>query len=150
MLKYHLRHSTPEDFEFVFQLNKINMRHFVEQIRGWDEEAERKDMRRKFLPFVDQIIQVNGIDVGIFSVEQRQGEIYLKHIEILPEYQGQGIGGSLIRSVQSQAMTQGLSVKLTVLKANSAKQIYERLGFRVIQEYEKNGGIKCDMLWKLF
>ena len=31
---YELRPSTPKDFEFVFQLNKRNMRPYVERLRG--------------------------------------------------------------------------------------------------------------------
>lgn len=38
---YGLRPATAEDFEFIFQLNKANMRRYVELLRGWDDAAER-------------------------------------------------------------------------------------------------------------
>ena len=36
---YGLRPATA--FEFIFQLNKANMRRYVELLRGWDDAAER-------------------------------------------------------------------------------------------------------------
>ena len=44
------RETTDEDFDFVFNLNKANMRKYVEEMRGWDDEFEREDMKKKFTP----------------------------------------------------------------------------------------------------
>ncbi len=54
-----LRESNEDDFEFVFQLNKANMQKYVQMLRGWDDEAEREDMRRHFRSGTDQIIIVD-------------------------------------------------------------------------------------------
>ena len=48
------RQSTEKDFNFVFELNKINMKKYVETIRGWDENNERGDMKKKFTDLVSQ------------------------------------------------------------------------------------------------
>jgi hypothetical protein len=65
---YSLRRATWDDFEFVFQLNKANMRKYVELVRVWDDEAERADMYQKFMPGRDQIVQIDGQDVGVFKI----------------------------------------------------------------------------------
>ena len=49
-MQYTLRPSEQDDFEFVFQLNKTNMRRYVELLRGWDDDAERAAMRHQFQP----------------------------------------------------------------------------------------------------
>jgi ribosomal protein S18 acetylase RimI-like enzyme len=131
-----LRPATHEDFSFVFQLNKINMKKYVEKLRGWDEQAERLDMKAKFKPFVDQIIVVYNYDVGIFAVDKKESEFYLRHIEILPAYQNKGIGSFLLHQILREADKRCITVKLQVLKLNPARRLYERLGFSVYGESE--------------
>ncbi|HBJ00455.1 MAG TPA: hypothetical protein DDY89_05440 [Lysinibacillus sp.] len=65
-------------------------------------------------------------------------------IALLPNYQGRGIGTLLIVQLQKKAKEQHKAVVLQVLKTNSARDLYEKLGFQVIQEDE----IYMKMLWK--
>ncbi|WP_146172210.1 GNAT family N-acetyltransferase [Melghirimyces profundicolus] len=131
-----LRPATPDDFEFVFRLNETNMRFYVEKMRGWNEEIERKDMKGKFHPGHDQIILVNGERGGIFGVEERPNSYFLQHIELLPQFQGKGIGSKLICRLISKARKRNVPVSLTVLKQNPAIRLYKRLGFSVTGETE--------------
>lgn len=68
------------------------MHHYVEEIRGWDEETEWQDMKKKFQPGHDRIIVVEKEDSGIFAVNATHEEIFLRHIELLPRYHNSGIG----------------------------------------------------------
>jgi ribosomal protein S18 acetylase RimI-like enzyme len=124
------RASTDADFDFVFNLNKTNMRKYVEGIRGWDEEWERTDMKTKFTPGTDQIIQIDGKDAGVFRILENDDSIKLDHIELLPEFQGRGIGGRIIGDL----LAKGKRVDLQVLKQNPATELYKKLGFKVIGE----------------
>lgn len=144
---YGLRPASAEDFEFVFQLNKANMRRYVELLRGWDDDAEREDIRAGFQPGVDQIITVSGEDVGRLRVERYRDCIEIRHIEILPGYQGRGIGSEIIRDVLREAREAGLPVVLTVLSLNHpARRLYERLGFREVERFDAGPkGIKIRM-----
>ncbi|BCU82708.1 hypothetical protein JIR001_24910 [Polycladomyces abyssicola] len=135
-MKVRLRPSTDADFEFVFALNKTNMRRYVERLRGWDDAAERADMKRKFQPGVDQIIEVDGHPAGVFAVDRREDEWDLRHIELLPIFQNRGIGTTLIRQLLEEAYQQGAAVTLQVLKMNPARRLYERLGFYIVGETE--------------
>lgn len=135
-MKVRLRPSAEADFAFVFALNKTNMRRYVERLRGWDDAAEREDMKRKFRPGLDQIIEVDGQPAGIFAVDRRADEWYLHHIELLPTWQNRGIGTFLIRQLLEEAHELGIPVTLQVLKMNPARRLYERLGFRIVGETE--------------
>ncbi|MBN2908939.1 GNAT family N-acetyltransferase [Polycladomyces sp. WAk] len=135
-MKVRLRPSTEADFAFVFTLNKTNMRRYVERLRGWNDAAERADMKRKFRPGSDQIIEVDGRPAGVFAVDRRADEWHLRHIELLPAFQNRGIGTALIRQLLEEAHQQGVAVTLQVLKMNPARRLYERLGFRVVGETE--------------
>jgi GNAT superfamily N-acetyltransferase len=133
-MQFWLRPSTEDDFEFVFQLNKINMRHYVEQLRGWDDVAERCDMQQKFYPGCDQTIVIDSNDAGIFGVDRKSNMIELRHIEILPKYQRLGVGTALINNLLNDARQAKLPVLLCVLKMNPVLHLYESLGFRITGE----------------
>jgi ribosomal protein S18 acetylase RimI-like enzyme len=76
--------------------------------------------------------------MGTITLEKRPTAIFLALIEIHPDYQGRGLGSSLIRDVISDAYGRGLDVELNVLKANPrAKRLYERLGFMITEEQEE-------------
>jgi len=131
-----LRPATPEDAEFLFHLLKATMREYVDQTWGWDEEWQQAYFQMRFDPTKNQIIVLDDQDIGVMSTEKRENEIFLSSIYILPEYQGQGIGTQLLKSLVAEAFGEGLPVTLRVLKVNPARRLYERLGFSVIRETE--------------
>lgn len=133
--KLTLRPATGDDFEFVYRLNESNFRLYVERVRGWDEEAERRAMRGVFRPGVDDIVASNGCDIGVFAVDRHETKLHLRHIELLPEYAGRGIGTALIGDLLDEARERRLPVTLRVARANThARRLYEKLGFRVVEE----------------
>lgn len=125
------RKSTDNDFDFVFELNKTNMRKYVEEIRGWDDEVERDDTKKKFTGGLDQIIQVDGKDAGVLRVLENDESITLDHIELLPEFQNLGIGKKIIMDLIDN---KDKPVSLQVLKKNPAVNLYKELGFKITGE----------------
>ena len=55
-------------------------------------------------------------------------------VSVAPAVQRRGIGAALIRSLLDEASVAGKRVHLDVLRANPARRLYERLGFRVVAE----------------
>ena len=100
----------------------------------WDEEWQSARFRDNFDPSDYQIIVVDGRDAGEIILADRESELYIASILILPEYQGHGIGTAIIRDILARADQRGLPVALQVLKVNPARRLYERLGFAVIGE----------------
>ena len=131
-----LRPATSGDAEFLFQLLKATMREYVEQSWGWDEEWQRAYFQMRYDPSENQIIVLDGRDIGVIAAERREDTIHLSTIYIRPEYQDQGIGTQLLKDLLAEASREGLPVTLRVLRVNPAKRLYERLGFVVIRETE--------------
>ena len=78
------------------------------------------------------IIECEGHSVGGLSLESRLDSIYVHELQVLPQYQGRGIGTRVIENLIEQAAARGLPVTLSVVPANPRAQIlYERLGFEV-------------------
>jgi ribosomal protein S18 acetylase RimI-like enzyme len=132
---YTLRPVTEADYEFIYTLNSRTMRPYVEPIWGWDEDIQRKAFERRWNPDNQQIIVVEGRDAGRITLNETEDLIYIAQINLLPEFQGKGIGSAVIESVKTDAAQTGRFVELRVLKTNpNAQRLYERLGFAVFDE----------------
>jgi ribosomal protein S18 acetylase RimI-like enzyme len=134
MGEVRLRAATQEDADFLYDVVKATMKEYVAQVWGWDEAWQQAYFREHFEPSEDRIIVLEDEDIGVISVEQREGEVFLGKIYILPEYQGRGIGSRLINDVLEQAHQRGVPVTLQVIKVNPARRLYERLGFVEVGE----------------
>jgi GNAT superfamily N-acetyltransferase len=121
-----------EDLEWLESFYESVMRPYVELTHEWD----RTKFRESFDPKVTNIIQVDGIDIGMMKVEAREDCIYLGDIQIECEYRGRGIGTKLIAEAIELAIIANKPIRLRVLKGNPARELYLRLGFREILELD--------------
>lgn len=127
---WSLRAASVGDREFLLDLNRAAFRESVEPVWGWDEDEQTAYFDARFEPDLRRIIQVGGVDIGEVVVLERPGEIYLGRIALLQEWQGRGVGSSIVRSLLERAATTGRAVVLEVLHTNPrAAMLYERLGF---------------------
>ena len=134
---WDLRSARASDRDFLYALNEATMRDYVERVWGWDDEAQAAFFDNRFQPDAWQVIQVGGQEIGVLILEEREGEIYLAEIQILPNWQGRGIGSAIVRSLMDSAVTAGKPVTLRVLHVNKrARALYERLGFRPIKQID--------------
>ena len=134
---WDLRQARPEDRDFLFDLNRMTMKDYVEQVWGWDDQQQIAFFDDRFSPDQWQIIRADGTDIGVLIVEEDAREIYLAEIQILPEWQGRGIGSSVIRALMEKGKATGKSLTLRVLHVNPrARALYERFGFRPFKAIE--------------
>lgn len=79
-----------------------------------------------------QIIETAGQAVGVVSVEEHPNHIFLAEIQLLPKYQGRGIGTKILQGVLQRSARLKKPLRLQVLHKNDgAKRLYEKLGFLV-------------------
>jgi len=148
-VSYTLRHANPEDFEFCYRLNEVNFRCLVEELRGWDDAAERAAMHEQFRPRLDAIIQLEGRDVGHLGVVEHFDHVELRMIALLPEVQGCGVGTSVIRDLLRDARSRNKPVSLSVTERNTgAIRLYNRLGFVPVYTFDQSvkGVRKVEMI----
>ena len=133
MQRFEVRQATPGDRDTLYRIRRAAMRPYVEQIWGWDEEFQERRFRESYDHTEAQVVVVDGHAIGLLGVSEREGATFIDQIEIVPDYQGRGIGTALINNV----LARGRPVELDVLKVNAdARRLYERLGFRVTGETE--------------
>jgi ribosomal protein S18 acetylase RimI-like enzyme len=76
------------------------------------------------------VIRHEDAPIGRLIVDDSGEAVHVVDIGLLPERRGQGIGGALLRALQSYAAETGRSVKLQVEQRNlRAQKLYRRLEF---------------------
>ncbi len=132
MTEITLRDATQEDFAFLYELHRSALKEYIDLTWGWDEDWQADYFRRKFDTTGKRIIQHDGVDIGCLAVVDKADQIFLSYIALAPGFQGRGIGTQLIKTVLLQGRKQNVPVTLKVLGTNPAKELYERLGFTVM------------------
>jgi len=108
--------------------------HFERSGREYDDEAQGQRLLYKYA--CAEIVQYDGRDIGLLKVDRSERSWALIQIQLAPEFQCHGLGAALLRQLLVEATAQGATVQLSVLKANPAQRLYERLGFVVVEEKE--------------
>ena len=84
-----------------------------------------------------QIIVVEGENVGVVAFSRNEKTINIDEIQILPEYQGKGIGTLIFSDIIANAQKEKIETTLRVLKVNFvAQKFYNKLGFEKIGDTE--------------
>jgi predicted GNAT family N-acyltransferase len=129
-----LRPATEQDLDFIFRLQKATMYDYVDQLWGWDDAEQQAYLLERFDPARERVIVLDGTDIGVMAIEERETEVFVSKLYIAPEHQCRGIGSQLLRSLLDRAWARDLPVTLRVMKSNPARRLYERLGFVVTGE----------------
>ena len=90
------------------------------------------------------IIEHGGVAAGRLFVDRWEREIRIMDITLLPVHRGAGIGTRLLRGLQGEARAAGQALSIHVEKFNPALRLYERLGFRAIEDK----GVHLLMEWR--
>ncbi len=153
-MKIELKSIAKEDEALLYEIYASTRNEEID-LWGWSAEqktlfldmqwrAQQASYNQQFPRASHWKIVVDTEGVGRFLTEEQPEYHHLIDIALLPNYQGRGIGTLLIVQLQKKAKEQRKAVVLQVLKINSARDLYEKLGFQVIQEDE----IYMKMLWK--
>jgi ribosomal protein S18 acetylase RimI-like enzyme len=130
-----LRRGVDADYEYLWRLHVRTMRGYVEHTFGpWDEGWQRQYFAQHVRPSDVDIVEIDGKRAGVLVVTRSPTEYYVNAIAIEPRWQNRGIGSKLLTSIVEEANAAGVSVGLRVMKVNPARRLYERLGFRVVDE----------------
>lgn len=132
-MKISQRSASLEDIEWLESFYESIMRPYVELTHEWDNTK----FREHFDPKTIEVIQADGVDMGMLKVEETEDCIYLGDIQIDIAYRRKGIGTQLIESVIRSANLANKPIRLRVLKGNPAKELYLRLGFKEIETLDR-------------
>lgn len=72
--------------------------------------------------------------IGRLYTDERDEEIRIIDIVLLPDYQRQGIGKALLQDIMQQAKELRVPVTIHVEKNNPAMVLYQALGFELVED----------------
>lgn len=124
------------DLDFLWQLHVLTMQDYAGQTWGWDHLWQEKRFRETFDPARFEIMELGGQAIGTLSVIEEQDHVFLRVIQLHPDWQNRGLGTRLISQVIERAREKNQPTRLQVLKVNPARALYERCGFAVTGETE--------------
>ena len=125
------------DKEYFRSLNRACYEDVVgRQFGPWDEELQNNSFELKWPENNFRKIFIDDELVGGIWVDDGPEFIQLREVQIHPDFQGQGIGTKIVQMEIDNARSQGKRLQLRVLFENRAVKLYERLGFRIIDQNE--------------
>ena len=123
----------------------MNENLYAEIISIWDKTGISNPERADSFDSIQRTLEHGGILllaymdailVGTIWLTNDYRRLYIHHMAVLPEFQKQGIGRSLLQEAIQIADKQGLQAKLEVQSDNAAAlNLYRSMGFKVLDGY---------------
>jgi len=144
MISY--RQAEENDFDLTLKIKSRSIRQYIEQIWGWDDHAQLAYHKKQFNPKHLKIILYHNTEVGLIDMEETIDTFFLANILVDQDFQGQGIGKSVMKDIIEQATQQNKKIELQVFKINTrAKKLYEKLGFNITGETDLHYKMRYDI-----
>jgi ribosomal protein S18 acetylase RimI-like enzyme len=139
-----LRPVEPGDEAFLYRVYASTREEELART-GWDETQKTAFLRMQFdaqsryykehYPGAEfSVILSSGHPAGRLYVARLPEEIRLVDIALLPEHRGMGIGTRLLNDLISESEESGRLLSIHVERFNPALRLYERLGFRTVED----------------
>ena len=138
------RQAETSDTDFLLSLRLATMSDYIE--RSGTSLSRDEQLQRVLSHFesIGIVVLDRARDIGMVKLAKSPNVWHLVQIQIVPELQRSGIGTGIVNDLVIEANQRGVSLRLSVLKVNPAKALYDRLGFVVVEEKETS----FEMEWR--
>ena len=137
------RAGTIKDDEWIFDLFKRTMQHYVESAWGWDELLQKESFKTSLPIKQFELLCIDDEAVGGYHISEKEDHLLLNMILLEPDFQRQGLGGEMLARIKSQAKKLNKTVWQSVLKTNPAVDFHLKAGFKEV----KSDKHSIKMIW---
>ena len=124
------RNVKQDDVDFLLSLRKASMgTHLKEAGLVMDDEQHLERIHEFYQE--SHIILHNRKPIGLLKLGVMKSSLHVRQFQILPKYQGKGIGTLVLNVVKKRALQLMLPITLNVLLKNPARALYLRHGFQI-------------------
>ncbi len=132
------KQATTADMELTFRIKSNSLRPYVEKVWGWDENVQRQYHKENFHPKNIKLLVLDNKEIGYLETEYTEQGLYISNLLVEQSFQNMGLGTKVLNMLIDEANSKNKTLHLEVLKVNTrAKDLYERLGFKLTGENEK-------------
>ena len=137
-MRYRLIAASPEDEAWLENLRRnVYQELFCATWGGWDEDRHERHFAECIARGHIFIIEVERSPVGMIQIFEEANALEVGEIQVQPAAQNRGVGTAVLKDVIARADKDSKSVRLRVgLKNEKAYKLYERLGFRRVNQTE--------------
>ncbi|MBW3567358.1 MAG: GNAT family N-acetyltransferase [Proteobacteria bacterium] len=128
-----LKQATEHDKPFLLELRKSTMVEHLEAMGLYLTEEQHVARSEEHFDCI-HIVECRGRRTGMVKTREVGQSFEIRQLQVLPEFQGKGIGRAVMQLFIESARSRGKTIVLTVLKKNPAKRLHEKLGFCVVGE----------------
>jgi len=138
-----------EDLDFLLTLRKKSMsKHLADAKIKLTNEQHLERIKEHY--YDSHIIlrdrkPIGLLKLGVVSLKGTKKSLHIRQLQILPEYQGQGIGSKVLAVVKKRALQLQLPITLNVLLKNPARGLYLRHGFQIEGKNKLEFQMRCPL-----
>ena len=140
----HLRPITAEDAELLARIYASTRTEEL-SVLPWTQAQKDAFLRSQFeaqhahyqqhYAGADFLVVMRGeVPLGRLYLHRSARELRIVDISLLPEQRGAGLGRALLEELLRVAEVEGRKVSIHVERMNRALGLYQRLGFRTVQD----------------
>ena len=135
----------PADEALLLSIYASTRAEEMKMVPDWPAEQKTAFLTQQFQAqhqYYQQMYKNKQFGILLYN-EQPAGRLYLDHradevrivdIALLPDFRGLGLGEGALRGILNEAEAAGKRVTIHVERQNRARHLYDRLGFRIINE----------------
>ena len=108
-----------------------------EQLRGLLEmqyHAQNLDYRTNYPNASNYVIEYKGVNAGRVILSTEHGDLHIIDMAVLTEFRGCGIATNIFGWFFDMSRKKDLAIRFYVEKSNPAFSLYERVGFKVVED----------------
>jgi len=143
------RNVKHDDIDFLLSLRKKSMSAHLAKVKiKLTNEQHLKRIKEHY--YDSHIIlrdrkPIGVLKMGVIAVNGPTKSLHIRQLQILPEFQGKGIGSKVLMVVKKRALQLQLPITLNVLLKNPARGLYLRHGFQIEGKNKLEFQMRCPL-----
>jgi len=138
-----------DDLDFLLTLRKKSMSKHLANAKIKLTKAQHLERIKEHYYDSHIILRdrkpIGLLKLGVVSLKDTSKSLHIRQLQILPEYQGQGIGSKVLAVVKKRALQLQLPITLNVLLKNPARGLYLRHGFQIEGKNKLEFQMRCPL-----
>jgi len=138
-----------DDIDFLLRLRKKSMSAHLAQAKI--KLTNEQHLERIKEHYYDSHIilrdrkPIGVLKMGVIALTGTTKSLHIRQLQILPEFQGQGVGSKVLTVVKKRALQLQLPITLNVLLKNPARGLYLRHGFQIEGKNKLEFHMRCPL-----